>query len=225
MKPCQRDTGHKQKRPQTRVKSDTRSVKVPDTLLEQAEATLTKLRMKWSGARPEGRIAVVSPQADSCQLETNPERREEPRRGSNVAGSGVHGGLAQNVRVSPCASRASLEVQAKGVGVASGQFHVVLTHQTCSGQRLKRIVEKPREGVTNNCACAADFGKWQTMMKHGANVGRTTHAWQTSASGMWRKHSDVCDCHLSEPRFASNFPDHHQRHPQPLDSQTWLLQP
>ena len=28
------------------------------------------------------RIAVVSPQADPCQLETNPERtREEPRRG------------------------------------------------------------------------------------------------------------------------------------------------
>ena len=48
------------------------------------------------------RSAVVSLQADSCQLETNPERtREELRRCPNMTGSGVHGkGTVPNVRFS-----------------------------------------------------------------------------------------------------------------------------
>ena len=48
------------------------------------------------------RIAVVSPQADSCQLETNPERaRDEPSRCSDLTRSGVHvEGLVPTVRFS-----------------------------------------------------------------------------------------------------------------------------
>ena len=46
------------------------------------------------------RVADVSPQAESCQLERDPERtREEPHRCPNMTGSGVHGKrLVPNVR-------------------------------------------------------------------------------------------------------------------------------
>ena len=49
------------------------------------------------------RIAVVSPQADSCQLETNPERtKEEPNHAEAPTRLGlVHGeGIVPNVRFS-----------------------------------------------------------------------------------------------------------------------------
>ena len=54
--------------------------------------------MEWCVARKNE--SPLTPQADSCQLERNPERaREEPRRRPNVTGSGVHGkGLVPNVR-------------------------------------------------------------------------------------------------------------------------------
>ena len=76
MKPCQRDASH------------------------EHGATCTKMREKWSGAQPEEeRSAVVSSQADSCQLETKPECT--PRRCPNMTSSGVHGkGMVPNVRFS-----------------------------------------------------------------------------------------------------------------------------
>ena len=54
MKSCQRDTGEKRTRPQTRIKSDIRQVSVPDTRSEQTGAMRTKLGTMWSGAQPEG---------------------------------------------------------------------------------------------------------------------------------------------------------------------------
>ena len=77
MKPCQRDASHKRKMQET------------------------TLREKWSGAQSEEeRTAVVSPQAHSCQLETNPEcAREEPSRCPSVTVSGLHCDLERHVHV------------------------------------------------------------------------------------------------------------------------------
>ena len=80
--------------------------------MEQTEATCTKLEMVWGGACQTERADVVSPQAHSSHLETNPERaREKPRRASHVAGPRVHSEwLLTNVHISNILSTPSKHV-------------------------------------------------------------------------------------------------------------------
>ena len=80
-----------------------------------------KLETIQGGACQTKRVGVVSPQADSSHLETNPEdAREEPCRASHMTGSGVHSGwLLETVCVSNILSTSSKH--AAGTSARSGR--------------------------------------------------------------------------------------------------------
>ena len=84
-----------------------------------------------------------APQADSCQLDTNPESTsEEPRRCPNETGSGVHGkGLVPNVRLS------------NNVRTVSEQAHPVCNDGVESGWRLARTLPIAGKSASGRAIC------------------------------------------------------------------------
>ena len=86
----------------TAFKPENHEVREQTSPMEQAEASCTKMGMMWGSACQTKRADVVSPQAHSCHLGTDPKRaRKKPRLASHMAGPRVHSEwLLSNVHVS-----------------------------------------------------------------------------------------------------------------------------